>query len=105
MVTCRGSFFTASPPGKSRGAPAQGDDLGVFPAILFDVRQQAGMMPVEAPVHHGQHLFGQVAAAGPDDLMKQGIPQVEQTRGEMHRVAKAYLEILLDGLDGGALHA
>ena len=64
-------------PGQKQGGAGQGDAVGMFPAILFEVRQQAGMMPVKAPIHHGQHLFGQVAAAGPDDLMKQGILQVE----------------------------
>ena len=77
----------------------------MFPAVVFDILQQLGVMPVEAPVHHGQHLLGQVDAVGPDDVFKQRILQVEQTPGEMHRVAKAHLEILLDGLDGGAPHA
>lgn len=62
------------------------------------------MMSEEATVHHGQHLFGQITASVPDDVGKQGIPQVEQTFSEMHRVTKAYLEILVDGLDVGALH-
>jgi len=32
--------------------------------------------------------------------VEQGIPQIEQTTGEMYRVAKTHLEFLVDGLDG-----
>jgi hypothetical protein len=63
------------------------------------------MMPAEAAVHHGQHFLGQIIAVISNDLMKQGIPQVEQTLGEMHRITKAYLEVLLDSLDGGSPEA
>ena len=88
--------------GQKQGGPRQGNDLCMGPAILLHVRRQAGMIMVKATVHHGQQFFGRLDAAVSNDLLKQGIPQVEQTGGEMHRVAKTHLEFLVDGLDGGA---
>ena len=86
--------------GQKQGGPRQGNDLGVGTAILLQVRRQVWMIMVKAAVHHGQQFFGQLAAAVSNDLVEQGIPQIEQTTGEMYRVAKTYLEFLVDGLDG-----
>jgi hypothetical protein len=58
------------------------------------------VVPIQAAVHHGQHVFGQFIAAGPDDFLEPGVSGVEEILGEVHRVAEAHLEILADGLDG-----
>ena len=54
----QGIVFHRLAAGQHQGRASQGDDLRVGPAIALDVRQQVGVVPVEAPVHHGQHLLG-----------------------------------------------
>jgi hypothetical protein len=84
---------------EQRGA---GQDYGfsMLPAIAFHFLQQVGVMPIEAAVHHNQHLFGQVAAAVPGYLLKQGIVRIEETAGKMHRISEAHLKFLLNGFHG-----
>jgi hypothetical protein len=66
-------------------------------AISFQVTEEPGMMLIQSLVHYRQKLFGRVRAAGADHVLEQRIMAGEEVPGEMHRIRKAYLDLLLQG--------